>query len=662
MDERMVTAPMRTDEKPAAPMRGAEPVRQAVGEAQIKEWMKKLNEYKAGKASVDRRVQSAEDWWRLRNDAQEYLSGKTQAGADEFKSVSGWLHSVIVSKHADAMDSYPEPNILPREESDKPEAEMLSAIIPAVIEQNDFETTYSDVMWQKMKTGTGVYKVMWDSGKLHGLGDIAIERVNLLNLFWEPGITDIQKSEMVFHTEEQHKEAIEARYPQTKDKLKGSNFTTNKFHSEDSRATADKVTVIDVYYRKSIGGKNVLHYCKFVNEIVLYATENETQPPMVQQVVNGMAVQVPAGQSMAERGLYDHGMYPFVFDRLYPVEGSPCGYGYIDLGKNPQIEIDLMKTAIIKNAMVGATPRYFSRADGGVNEAEFLDLNKPLVHVDGNLGEDSLKPIQHNYLDSAYVTHLNNTIQELRETTGNTEAATGATPSGVTAASAIAALQEASGKGSRDSTQESYRAYKEIVTQCIELIRQFYDMPRQFRIIGEYGAAKYVSYSNSNLKMQSLNGGYRLPVFDIKVGAQKRSAYTKMAQNELAVQFFNMGFFNPQMTDQALMCLDMMDFDGKDSIMQKISQFGTMYQKLLQWQQMALMLAAQYRPDMVQGLSQSITGGMAMPTGAGDISSYERIAKGANPAEDKRMQTSRERAQQAGQPDGGRVIAQRGGA
>ena len=61
------------------------------------------------------------------------------------------------------------------------------------------------------------------------------------------------------------------------------------------------------------------------------------------------------------------------------------------------------------------------------------------------------------------------------------------------------------------------------------------------------------------------DGGFRLPVFDIKVTAQKKNVYTKVSQNELALQFFQLGFFNPQMTDQTLMCLEMMDFDGKDA-------------------------------------------------------------------------------------------------
>ena len=165
--------------------------------------------------------------------------------------------------------------------------------------------------------------------------------------------------------------------------------------------------------------------------------------------------------------------------------------------------------------------------------------------------------------------------------------AAGWATSATVAASAIAALQEASGKGSRDSSLSAYRAYTELVNLSIELIRQFYDMPRKFRIVGQYGMQQYITYDNSGLKPQvqlsMVEGmGDRLPVFDIKVSAQKKNVYTKVSQNELALQFFQMGFFNPQLTDQALMCLDMMEFDGKDGVMQKVSQSGTMFQKLTQ--------------------------------------------------------------------------------
>lgn len=580
-----------------------------IGQEQLFKFTDILKKYNGGKARTTARIQASEQWWKLRNSAEELE--KTRIGKDGgWVSSSGWLHNVIVAKHADAMESYPEPNILPRERGDRQEAQMLSHIIPCVLEQNQFERTYSDAMWQKLKTGTGVYKIVWSKNKLNGLGDISVENVNLLNVYWEPGVTDIQQSRFLFHTELRDKEVLVEQYPELESKLKSNGFVSAKFLYDDTVSTEDKFTVIEVYYRKRVNGKVTLQYCKYIGDTVLYATENEPE--------------------MAERGLYDHGKYPYVFDSLYPIEGSPCGYGYIDICKSPQTEIDLLKTAFVKNAMVGATPRYFVRGEGGVNENELADLSKPFVHLP-NVDESFLKPIAHTPLDGNYINVMQATIQELRETSGNTETSTGNIQSGVTAASAIAALQEASGKGSRDSTQASYRAYSQIVEFCIELIRQFYDAPRQFRIVGEYGAQEFVNYDNSGIQPQyqgndfGMDMGYRVPAFDIKISAQKHNVYTKVTQNELALQFFNLGFFNPQMADQALQCMDMMDFDGKAELMQKISQQGTMYQKLLQYMQLALTLAERYEPEAAQTIAQDVNVTMAGGTGGtvGTTSIYQ---------------------------------------
>ncbi len=440
------------------------PMAQKIGAEQLQDFTKILQEYKAGKANTELRILASENWWKLRNSIEEQKDSKAAAD-DGFKAVSGWLHNVIVSKHADAMKAYPEPNILPREEGDKAEAMVLSAIVPCILEQNNFEATYSDCSWQKLKTGTGLYKVVWDKSKLGGLGDIHVEKVNLLNVYWEPGVTNIQKSRYFFHTELCDKDILEERYPQLKGKLRGQNFMSTKFLYDDHVQTENKHTVVEVYYHKYIQGKNTLQYCQYVGDQVIYATENETQRPkkIVKDPVTGMPVEMDAGLSMAERGLYDHGKYPYFFDPLFPIEGSPCGYGYVDLCRNPQTEIDLLKTAMIKNAMVGATPRYFSRVDGNINEKEFLDTTKPVVHVNGNVDEATIRRIEHTPLDGMYVNLLNSSIDELRETSGNTEAATGSTPGSVTAASGIAALQEAAGKTSSDSTQGSYRVYSAMV-------------------------------------------------------------------------------------------------------------------------------------------------------------------------------------------------------
>ena len=575
---------------------GFKALAQVIGKEQIQQAQLTLQKYKEGKHNLEQRIVENEQWYKLR-----HWECMRKAETNQVEPSSGWLFNSIANKHADAMDNFPSPNILPREEGDKAEAEMLSSIIPVILEQNDFEETYDNVWDYKLKAGTGIYGVFWDKDKLNGLGDISVQKVDIINLFWESGITDIQRSRNLFHVELMDNDMLVGIHPQLQGKLGNSTMDLSKYVYDDTVDTNNKSAVVDWYYKKNQNGKTVLHYCKYVNDEVLFATENDPE--------------------YADRGWYDHGLYPFVFDPLFSVEGTPCGFGYIDIGKSAQEYIDRGNQAIMQNMLANAKPRHFIRSDGEVNEAEYADLSKDFIHVNGNLGQDSILPVQGKPLNNIYVEVINNKIDELKEVTGNRDISTGGTSSGVTAASAIAAMQEAGSKLSRDNSKASYRAFRKVCLMIIELIRQFYDLPRCFRIMGENGAARFVQYSNAGIQPQNqgvemgVDMGYRVPLFDIEITAQKQSPYSKMSQNELALQFYSAGFFNPQMADQALACLDMMDFDRKQFVMQKIAQNGGMYQQMLMMQQQMLMLAQMV--DQAKGtnladqIAAGITGGAA---------------------------------------------------
>jgi hypothetical protein len=627
--------------------------RKAIGEEQARKAMDTLQKYRQGKSALEARVIASEDWWRMRS-WQRIQKGNPE----DDKWTSAWLFNVIMGKHADAIAAYPAPAIRPREPDDREEAAKLSSVLPVILEQNDFEEVYSDSQWTKLKQGTLIWHVKWDSSKLNGLGDISVQPVDILSFFWEPGVRDLQKSKNIFLTEMVDNDLLVAKYPELQGKLNSNPQIQQKYNTDDVISFDGKSMVVDWYYKKYQNGRQVLHFAKLVGDTVLQSTENDTEQKYVTLTLpDGSIVQQPAGRPMAETGLYDDGEYPFVVDALFPVEGSIAGYGYIDIGKSTQEQIDRMNQAIVKNAIMATTPRWFKRSDGSVNEQEFADWTKPFVHVDGNLGQDSLVPIQVNMLSSNYIAILQNKIEELKWTTGNTDVNNGATNSGVTAASAIAALQEASGRSSKDSTKSAYRAYARMIRMVIERIRQFYDLPRQFRIIGQRGAEQFVQYSNQGLQPQTLYGangqpdGLRKPVFDIEVSAQKASEYTSMAQNELALQFFQLGFFNPQMVDQALSTLDMMDFDGKDSIIQKIQENADLQQRLIEWQQLALALADRYDPVMGEGLAQQILqeGGQAVPQASAAAAEKPEINTGET-QEPKIVENARKKSEESTQP------------
>ena len=530
---------------------GQEVLTPRIGAEQVRQAAEVLRKYRLGKQNLDRRIIDNEQFWKLRHWEQMEKGGEG-GNPQDVRPASGWLVNCILAKHADAMDSYPEPTVLPREPGDRKEAEVLTRILPVILKNNKFKKAYSQAWWNKLKSGCAVYGVFWDGGKLHGLGDIDIRSMDVLNLFWEPGVQSIQESEHFFSTELTPNRRLEEQYPQLAGKLGRSGGQVSRYLYDDKVDTSEQSLVVDWYYHTEQEGRQVLQYCKFVGEEVLYATENDPE--------------------MAERGWYDHGKYPFVFDVLFPEEGTPCGYGYVDLCKSAQKQIDLMNQAILKNTLASATPRFFIRSDGAVNENEYADWTRPFVHTNGNLGADSIAPIRVPALDSVYVAVLQNKIAEMKETAGNRDVMSGGTAGGVTAATAIAALQEAGGKLSRNMIDDGYEAFAEVLTLCIELVRQFYDMPRQFRLLGKKGV-EFADFDNRSLKPRALlMGGYRVPEFDLEVSAQNETPYKTMEYNQLALQLFQMGFFRSDMAEQALRCLELMEFKNKDALTEVIRE------------------------------------------------------------------------------------------
>ena len=557
-----------------------EQVEQPIGTKEIDEALQTLLQYKRDKQALTDRIVNAEEWWK--NNHWDRFSSDS-SNPNDTQPVSAWLFNSIINKHADFMDNFPCPAILEREESDREIAKMLSSVVPVILEQNGFERTYSECSWDKPKIGTGIYGVFWNPEKENGLGDIDIKHMDVINMFWEAGVDDIQKSRNVFTVEMMDRDLLEEEYPEIKDKTQAEIIYKPEYLYESNLDTTNKVQVIDWYYKKRIRAevngivttKTILHYCKFIPGAVLYATENDPE--------------------MQYTGWYDHGMYPFVCDAMFPEKGSPAGFGYLDIMVNPQEYIDKLDQVILKNAMLNR-PRYFVSNSAGINEQEFADMSNDFVHCSGSVDESQIQQIKVPQMSDGVFKIREEKIEELKETSGNRDFSQGGTTSGVTAASAIAALQEAGSKLSRDMIKGTYTAYSSTVTMVIELIRQFYTLPRCYRITQPNGEAQYIELTNESLQPQQDNMmdgelSARRPVFDIKVAAQKASPYSRIANNELAKELFGMGVFNPQIADQAMAVVTMMDFDRRDEVLKKIQENGLMYQQLQQMQAAMVQMA-----------------------------------------------------------------------
>jgi hypothetical protein len=291
-----------------------------------------LQKYTDGKKNLEAKIIENDRWYRSQH--WDLIRGSGNQSNPE--PVTAYLFNTIANKHADAMDYYPEPNIFEREPDDVEEAQRLSKIIPLVIEKNNFRRTYSNAWWYKLKQGCSAYGVFWNPQLEGGLGDIDIQKLDLLNLYWEPGVTDIQKSPYLFVVTLIDDEQLYLMYPDTKERISEVKpLEIKSYVSDDTINLAGKSLLIDCYYKKqNPDGKVVVHLTKYVDNMPLASTEDD--------------------QETAQTGLYDHGMYPVILDTLFPEEYSPVGFGYVDLIKNPQMYIDKLDQIISKNALISA--------------------------------------------------------------------------------------------------------------------------------------------------------------------------------------------------------------------------------------------------------------------------------------------------------------------
>ncbi len=499
----------------------------------IKEAFDILREYKRGKSKLESRIASEREYWQNRCAASS--------------NTSSWLFNSIVSKHADIVDNLPSCSCLPREECDEKDASTLSQIIPIIIDRCNFKGIYSDNAWLKLKYGAAIYGVFWNNSLEEGLGDIDIRPLRVEDVFWESGVRDIQESKNLFVCGVWDKEALNNAYPDAnlsdhKREIDNLGFEVygSGFDSEN------RCVVVDWYYKKfDEYGIQRLHLCKFCGDVVLYCSEND----------GGCAC-----------GWYEHGQYPIIFDSLYPDEENIHGFGIIAVAKNSQNSIDRLDSNLLEYADWSSKARFWAKKSLGVNEKEFRDLSKSIVEVEGDIDEEKLKQIEMASLDDSILELRRLKIDELKETTGTRDFLQGGTTGGVVAATAIKRLQDSGEKFSRDGIEGSCRAYSKMITLIIELIRQFYDTPRYFRIKGECGDSEYICYSGilaeKNRKTSQGGGLIRRPHFDIEISTAKKSSNSAESSNALARELYESGAFKPENARQTLIMLELMSFDG----------------------------------------------------------------------------------------------------
>ena len=447
-----------------------------------------------------------------------------------------FIFAAIENCRADAIDNFPYANIIEREAAGTRAAELLSKVVEAQLEISDFKRVYKEKIRNKLKYGTAVYGVFYDGDRKN----IDIRAIDLLDIYVDMNISNVEDSRFLFINASIENSILRKKYPEFSRLFSGDAQieTLTKTHT-----LRDRTTVTDCYYKLSDG---TVHMMKIVDDTVIAATED----------MDGY-----------ENGLYSHGRYPVVFDTLYPCEHSPFGFGMIDIGKSTQVSINKLDDAITENIMCASKPRYLAKRNGGINEEEFKDIDRCVVHYEGDT--DALRPIDHLAINEYFLAHREYKKNELKEILANRDFQQGGSMGGVTAASAIETLRQAGEKRSRAIVSDTYDSFKTIVYMTIELMRQFFDEERVYRVSDSMGQKAFAAFSNDMLYTPTYNQSgltFRKLMFDIDVVIQRENPYTRENANNTLLDLWKNGVFNGDNRENALVVLKNMQFDGKERL------------------------------------------------------------------------------------------------
>ena len=569
----------------------------------------KLNEYRDASQTRKEKAINTEKWFQ----ALHWDEFRKKEFASSPEPTTNYLLSNIINKHADMMDGFPKPNILPKEEQDEQLAEQLTSIIPVVFERNKFKNVYNEAAYTKLKHGYCYYASTWDGDK-NRIGDIDITEIDILKLYHEPNIKNLQDSECVFVVDlvkdDKLKVILEKTNPEAVGAV-GSHDVIQVKHFEtiDNVDYSDYTLIIDKYYKSN----GQLHYMKFIEGAVLFWTEDdkwneeEFMKPITQTTVNPMTGQPIESTKLVNpfaKGLYEHGQYPIVVDRLIPEPGTIYGIGFVDIMKNPQMFIDKFDQIIIENLAKSGKTRFLKKKGANIDEKDLLDWSKPIIEVEGNVTEAEFREFKVQQIDPKIIEYRTSKIGEIKEISSVNEFSRGEASGGVTAYRAIAVMQQAASKVSRDMMSQTYEAYRQLTMLTIENVRQFYDAARMFRITNDEGTFEFMKFENSAMKEQvdAELGIVTKSEFDITVVPEKDDPFSQAADNEFMIELVKLGFFNPENVDQSLMAVEMMKFEGKEKIKKMLMELkqeqALMQQLAVENKKLKTVLQGNYGIDM----------------------------------------------------------------
>lgn len=489
-----------------------------------------------------------DEWDRLTANEKIYLGdhwSDTGSDSNEPQPVMPIIFSTVENIQADLMDEYPEAVVTPESSNDEKIGKILTRVVAQNHEACDYLYEYNDLIHDLLVGGYMVQEVGWDPNLNYGFGGAYIRCVSNKNIMFDPLCANIQDGRAVFKIERLPTSWFRQHYPDYADHFSGG---------------SDLVPDDHFSFGTEIESKETNYMILLEAWIRTYDAENHKYSVHMLQIAGGQLLE----NSYIEKpeGYFMHGMYPFVCTPLYKIKGSPFGRGIVDMFKNPQQYSDKINQILLKNALTAGTNRILVQK-GSADLDEISDFSKQITEVSNIEG---IKWFQDRPLPAFLMNYMINMQNSIKEESGSNDFSRGNTTGGVTAASAITALMDASSKRSRKEAQVIHNGFAQAVRMELEVEREFETETRTVEIT-VMGEKQSLSIQEGFFK-DVQNGYDRLPVeFRVSIKPARESRFTNLSNNELILQIMTM--YQGRTINPAIL-MEAMNFEGKDIVLEKL--------------------------------------------------------------------------------------------
>ena len=441
---------------------------------------------------------------------------------EEPRPVTPVLFSTLEAVLADIMDHYPTAVLLGETPVDDAAAERLTQLVRYVLARGRYRRVYRRKCRDALMKGTSVQEVFWDPAAQNGLGDVAVRDWDIKQFVWDPKFENFQDGRACFKFSHYPREWYTARYPRQAEMIMSDRHRREGDWGAATRMHEEDIMLLEYWWREE--GYARVHMAKLAGGVVL--EDSRLARPM---------------------GMYAHGKYPFVMESLYPMSGQPVGIGFVDVLGNLQQYADQLDQIILKNTLMSGQLKLLVNRAADLDEEALLDGRAEVVRG-ARIDEGAVRWMQAAPLSPYVVGHQMEKVRAVKEESGQNLFNRGETSGGVTAATAILALQEGGNKRSRMLVEQMYDGFEELVRMLCAVIIENYSEARVFRAGGEDGALLEACFDG-------LESG-----FDVRVEVEKQTPYSTLYQNELAMQLMQSGVLT---SGEAL---ELMQFEGRDKV------------------------------------------------------------------------------------------------